>query len=115
MTAINHSTYSRPLTSKQFLSFETIAGGLFALFVAIGVYAWNGHLDDFKLLRSDVKTIGVVIPTLATKAEMNAKFDKIDEKFDKMDDKLDALILSVNTMQNTMATKEDLAACRRWL
>ena len=120
---------SAPLTSKQFLSFETIAAGLFALFVSVCIYVWHDHSDDFKQLKgnvkelqADVKTIGVAMPTLATKVEMDVKlekletkmetrFDKVnakmDRKFNDVNTKLDALILSVNTIQNTMVTKAE--------
>ena len=99
--SINTTDNSALVTSKEFLSFETIAGGLFTLFVSVSIFLWNDHSGDFKLLRNDVQNIRQTIPTLATKVEMNAKFNQMDEK-------LDALILSVNTIQNTMATKADL-------
>lgn len=122
---------AQPLTSKQFLSFETIAIGIFALFVAVCVYVWNVRTDEITGLKSDVKTITVVTPTLATKAEMNVKLDalekrmdnkfeqmdnkmerrfskmeaKTDQKFERMDTKMDALIASVNNMQQTVITQ----------
>lgn len=119
-----------PLTSRQFLSFETMAGGLFALFVAIVTYVWNGHSDEFKVVKNDVKNIKEIIPTLATKAEMNARFEKVDEKFEKLDkkvdekfekvdekfeklnEKLDGLILSVNAIQHTLTSKVTINSYR---
>ena len=113
-SAVDNSTTS-PLTSRQFLSFETIAATLFSLSIAAGVYVWSNHSNEFRELKSDVKNLNQIIPTLATRAEMNARFDKVDEKFEKMDakfekvnDKLNTLILSMNTFQNTMATKAEV-------
>ncbi|MFT4923956.1 MAG: hypothetical protein ACI8WB_000034 [Phenylobacterium sp.] len=116
MTTSNHTTHTisdsalgtTPVSAKQFISFEHIVGGVFTLFIALCIYVWNNHSGDFKelkqdvgVLKKDVNAIRVLIPTLATKAEMDVKFDKVGAK-------LDALILSVNTMQSTMATKEDI-------
>lgn len=107
-TPKNLTAGSKPLTSRQFLSFETIAAGLFTLFVAVTSYTWSGHADDFKAVKNDVKTISLKLPTLATKAEMDEKFSKMDEKFSRMhektNDKLDALIVSVNQLQAVMTS-----------
>lgn len=122
------------LTSKQFLSFETMAMGIFALFVAICGYVWNSQAEEFKVLKNDVKTISLVIPTLATKEEMDQKLDgmdkkvdarfaamdkkmddrfaTVDRKFEKMDDKLDTLISSVNTLQTTLVTQVSINSYR---
>ncbi|MFT4923957.1 MAG: hypothetical protein ACI8WB_000035 [Phenylobacterium sp.] len=128
MTDSSHTIHTAsgttPVSEKQFISFEHIAGGVFTFFVALCIFVWNDHSTDFKELKKDVNAIRVIIPTLVTKDEMNARFEKVDEKFEKMDlkidavsekmnEKLDALILSVNTIQNTMATKEDVAANSR--
>ncbi len=105
-----------PLTSKQFLSFETIAMGIFALFVVLCGYVWNAQAEEFKELKTDVKTISLIIPTLVTKNELDAmelkinermdeKFDAVDRRFEKMDDKLDTLITSVNAIQTTLAAQ----------
>lgn len=104
------------LTSKQFLSFETIAMGIFALFVVLCGYVWNAQAEEFKELKTDVKSISLVIPTLVTKNELDAmelkinermdeKFDAVDRRFEKMDDKLDTLITSVNAIQTTLAAQ----------
>ncbi|MFT4927006.1 MAG: hypothetical protein ACI8WB_003106 [Phenylobacterium sp.] len=122
------------VTSKQFLGFETISIGIFSLFVMVCGYIWYGHADEFKELKQDVKTISQIIPTLATKDEMNAKldamdkkmdrrfaemtaktdekFDKIDRKFEKVDEKLDALIASVNSIQTTLTTQVTINSYR---
>ena len=97
------------LTSKQFLSFETMAIGIFALFVAICGYVWNSQAEEFKVLKNDVKTISLVIPTLATKAEMDQKLDsmdkKVDAKFAAMNEKVDARFAAMDKkMDDRFAT-----------
>ena len=107
---------NKPVTYKQFFSFEKIAIAAFSFAAILCSYVWTGHAEEFKTLKSDVKAISLVIPTLATKDEMNAmekridkkidtKFEKMDDKFEKMDDKLDKLIASVTTIANTLTTQ----------
>jgi hypothetical protein len=112
-----------PVSAKHFFSFEAFSLAAFGLFVGICSYVWHGHADEFKALKADVKTISLVIPTLSTKNEMNAKFDamdkkiekrfeKIDMRFEKMDQKMDALIVSVNNMHATLTSQVTLNSYR---
>lgn len=95
MTTLNSTMAdSSPLTSRQFLSFETIAASVLTLCMAIVAWVWNGHSDEFKALRNDVKDIRVIIPTLATKAELDVK--------------LDSLQASMNKLENIMTTQMTL-------
>mgnify|MGYP000447846953 CR=1 FL=1 len=74
-----------PATRSQFVSFEIIASAIFMLSVGVLSWTWNSRVDT-----------------------VDEKFKQMDARFEKLDSKLDQLILSVNTIQNTMATKQDL-------
>ncbi|MFT4927007.1 MAG: DNA anti-recombination protein RmuC [Phenylobacterium sp.] len=110
-TATNTAT-NLLVTSKQFLGFETISIAIFSLFVMVCGYIWHGHADEFKELKQDVKTISQVIPTLATKDEMNAKLDAMDKKMDRrfaeMTAKTDAKFAEMKATNNEKFDKIDL-------
>ncbi|WP_245008195.1 hypothetical protein [Pseudoalteromonas piscicida] len=81
-----------PATRGQFITFEYVLAGALALVCVLATITWNSRTDavDQKFSKID------------------GKFERIDQRFEKLDEKLDKLILSVNTIQSTMATKDDL-------
>ena len=101
----NNDANSNALTLRQFINFETIAAGLFALFISVVAYLWNNHDGEFKRLSNDVRDINRIIPTLATKIEMNARFDKVDEKFAKIDEKFEKIDEKFEKMNKKMDDK----------
>lgn len=74
-----------PATRGQFVTFEFIASIVFAVTIAIAAWTWNNRVDN-----------------------VDQRFTQLDQRFERLDTKLDKLILSVNTIQNTIATKDDL-------
>lgn len=74
-----------PATRGQFVTFEFIASLVFMVTVGIAAWTWNNRVDN-----------------------VDNRFTQLDQRFEKLDTKLDKLILSVNTIQNTVATKDDL-------
>ncbi|WP_199610317.1 hypothetical protein [Flocculibacter collagenilyticus] len=79
------SNKNAPATRSQFVSFEIIASAIFVITIAMISWNWTNRV-----------------------AVVDKKFEQFDRRFEKMDEKLDKLILSVNTIQSTMATKDDL-------
>ncbi|WP_192508401.1 hypothetical protein [Pseudoalteromonas aurantia] len=79
------NTDNSPTTQKQFVTFEYLLGFVFLATVGISAYSWNNRVNT-----------------------VDKKFQQVEDRFEKIDSKLDALILSVNTVKNTMATKDDL-------
>ncbi|MBB1333894.1 MULTISPECIES: hypothetical protein [unclassified Pseudoalteromonas] len=82
---MSNNNDNSPATRGQFVTFEFIASIVFMVTVGISAWTWNNRVDN-----------------------VDNRFTQLDQRFEKLDTKLDKLILSVNTIQNTVATKDDL-------
>jgi len=83
-----------PLTSKQFISFETIAAVVFGLFVAVAAWTWTSRVSN--------------VDTRFEK--MDSKLDKIVVSLAKIETRLDALTINYGqTRETSSENKQTLA------
>ncbi|MFT4924609.1 MAG: hypothetical protein ACI8WB_000692 [Phenylobacterium sp.] len=92
-----NNTTEPTVTSKQFISFETISGLIFTLLFAVCSWAW---IDRWTMADARFEKV-------------DDRFEKVDTRFEKVESKQDQMILmlsEIKTQMAKMATKDDILA-----